>query len=132
MDVLPRSWRRQRGDQAEQAASQWLQQQGLQLIERNWRCRLGEIDLIMRDDQILVFVEVRYRGQRSHGGAAASVDTHKQRRLIAAARYYLGRYPYQAQGPCRFDVLAMEPGRGRNDDDGEPDVQWIQNAFYGE
>ena len=79
-----------RGQQAENAAAQWLQQQGLSLLQRNYRCRQGEIDLIMQDNDDLVFVEVRWRKHHSHGGALASVDYHKQKRLILAARHFLG------------------------------------------
>jgi putative endonuclease len=78
----------------------------------------GEIDLIMRDrDGTLVFVEVRQRSQRAQGGAAASVGSSKQRRLVRAAQHYLMRLP--ALPPCRFDVLAI---------DGDT-IEWLQAAF---
>ena len=93
----------------------------------NYQCRLGEVDLIMDDGDTLVFVEVRWRAYSRYGGALASVDWRKQRRLILAARHYLGRYPDQAQRPCRFDVLGLEP-----DEDGEVRYHWVQNAFYGD
>ena len=85
------------------------------------------LDLIMDDGETLVFVEVRWRAYNRYGGALTSVDGRKQRRLSLAARHYLGRYPYQAQRPCRFDVLGLEP-----DDDGEVRYHWVQNAFYGD
>ena len=100
---------------------------GLVPVIANYQCRLGEVDLIMDDGETLVFVEVRWRAYNRYGGALASVDGRKQRRLILAARHYLGRYPYQAQRPCRFDVLGLEP-----DDDGEVRYHWVQNAFYGD
>jgi putative endonuclease len=125
MDVLPGSWRRQRGDDAEQNAEQWLTRQGLITIARNWRCRMGEIDLIMLDNDILVFVEVRFRSSVQHGGAAGSVDLRKQRRLIAAARHYLRLRPEAAQRQCRFDVIAVQPAG-----EGESGIDWIPGAFY--
>lgn len=88
------------------------------LVVRNYRCKGGEIDLIMRAaDQTLVFVEVRARRGRAFGGAAASVTTAKQRRLLIAAAQYL--LTLDCTPPCRFDVVAMEGGR----------LEWLQNAF---
>ncbi|MDO9074984.1 MAG: YraN family protein [Rubrivivax sp.] len=113
-----------RGEAAETRALAWLQARGLQLVERNYRvargpsARGGEIDLVMRErDGTLVFVEVRQRGSRGHGGAAASVTATKQRRLVRAAQHYLLRFA--APPPCRFDVLAV---------DGDT-VEWLQAAF---
>ena len=113
-----------RGDAAEDRALAWLVARGLMLVERNYRvargpsARGGEIDLILRDrDGTLVFVEVRQRRSRGHGGAAASVTATKQRRLVHAAQHYLLRYA--APPPCRFDVLAV---------DGDA-IEWLQAAF---
>jgi len=114
-----------RGMEAEDRALQYLlQQRGLRLVERNYRvaagpgARAGEVDLILRErDGTLVFVEVRARAGLSHGGAAASVTTAKQRRLIYAAQHYLLDQP--SPPPCRFDVLAI---------DGEA-IEWLQAAF---
>jgi len=113
-----------RGDAGEDRALQHLQQQGLTLLERNYRvaagpgARAGEVDLIMRArDGTLVFVEVRGRADASHGGAAASVTPAKQRRLIYAARHYL--LGQATPPPCRFDVVALE-GEG---------IEWLQAAF---
>jgi putative endonuclease len=112
------------GDAAEALALQWLQRQGLALVERNYRvargphARGGEIDLVMRErDGTLVFVEVRARAGDRQGGAAASVTPAKQRSLVFAAQHYLLRWP--APPPCRFDVLAIDGGR----------VQWHRAAF---
>lgn len=110
--------RRERGQAAERLALDYLQRQGLRLRESNYRCRAGEIDLVMSDGASLVFVEVRQRSNPRFGGAAASVDAAKQRKLIATARHYL-----QATGtdsPARFDVVAIDAA-------GTP--QWIRNAF---
>jgi putative endonuclease len=102
---------KQSGDAAEDAALHFLQQQGLRLLQRNYRTPGrggGEIDLILQEtDGTLVFVEVRKRAQRQFGGALASVSRTKQRRIIFAARYYLWRF--QRLPPTRFDVVAWEP-----------------------
>lgn len=108
-----------KGQEAEAQACRHLQQQGLALIERNYRCRQGEIDLIMRDRQSTVFVEVRYRSNPTFGGAAAGVDCRKQAKLIAAAGHYLQQHPALAQQPARFDVIAIAPGA----------LEWIRDAF---
>jgi len=107
------------GREAEDRAATMLESAGLQLVERNYRCRSGEIDLIMQDGESLVFIEVRYRGNAAFGGALASVDAHKQKRLVRAAQYYLLQRTWP--GPCRFDVVGFE----------SPSVRpsWIQNAF---
>lgn len=111
--------RQQQGQAAEAEACRHLQQQGLELIERNYRCRQGEIDLIMRDGKSTVFVEVRYRSNPNFGGAAASVDPRKQGKLIATASHYLQQHHALAQQPARFDVIAIAPGT----------LEWIRDAF---
>jgi len=88
-------------------------------VGRNFRCRVGEIDLIMRDGQVVVFVEVRYRSDHRHGSAAETVTLQKQRRFTAAARRYLQQHPAAARAPCRFDVVAIT---------GEQ-VDWLKGAF---
>ncbi|QDL39291.1 YraN family protein [Rhodoferax sediminis] len=112
---------KQAGDAAEEQALEHLQAAGLRLLQRNYRTPGrggGEIDLIMRDAAgTLVFVEVRQRASASHGGAAASVGSAKQRRIVFAARYYLMRL--REPPPCRFDVVTIEAGR----------LAWLQAAF---
>jgi putative endonuclease len=125
MDVQPTSSRQQRGEQTEQQAESWLNRQGLSTVARNWRCRMGEIDLIMLEEDVLVFVEVRFRSSTQHGGAAGSVDPRKQRRLVAAARHYLRLRPEMAMLRCRFDVIAVQP-----DKHNDISVDWIPGAFY--
>ncbi len=110
---------RENGDAAEEQARRHLQQQGLHCVAQNVRGRFGELDLIMRDGAYLVFVEVRYRRSSQFGGALASIDGKKQRKLIATALGYLQQHPHD--GPCRFDVVAL--GEGRNG------IEWLQNAF---
>jgi putative endonuclease len=106
------------GQTAESRAAAFLQVNGLKLVARNWRCRFGEIDLVMQDGATLVFVEVRLRSRSDFGGAAASVTPAKQRRLLAAARQYLATL--KAMPPCRFDVVALS---------GSGSPEWIKNAF---
>ncbi|HKY01125.1 MAG TPA: YraN family protein [Burkholderiales bacterium] len=106
------------GPAAEDLAARYLQQHGLRLIDRNYRCRGGEIDLIMQTEDTLVFIEVRLRRSQRFGGAAASVDATKQARVIHAARNYLG----ERDIPCRFDVLLM-------DDIDPARIEWIRDAF---
>lgn len=111
------------GEKAEQLARSFLQQQGLHFITRNFRCKLGEIDLIMRDQQQLVFVEVRFRRNQRYGGAAASVTWHKQQKLRRAAQVYLQQQALAAA--CRFDVLCVGA-----DTTGQMYCDnWIKNAF---
>lgn len=110
------------GSRWESLALAHLQQQGLELERRNHRCRLGEIDLVMRDGATLVAVEVRYRKTASHGGAAASVTPAKQRRLVAAMRHYLMTRKRQMPA-VRFDVVALS-GHPET-----PDINWLRSAF---
>ncbi len=127
MGAKPKGKHRRRGFQAERMACQWLQQQGLVFIDHNWQCRLGEIDLIMRHNDSIVFVEVKYRRSRQYGGALAAVTYRKQRKLMAAAGIWLSRQRRRHDVACRFDVLGMEPAAN-----GGVQYQWIQNAFWGE
>ena len=106
------------GGAAEETAARFLERQGLAIVARNFRTRMGEIDLVARDGATLVFVEVRLRSASGlYGGAAASIDANKRSRLIAAARMYLARI--RGDPPCRFDVVTIEGGQ----------PQWIKAAF---
>ena len=107
-----------RGRRAEERAAQHLEAHGLRVVGRNFRCRGGEIDLVLcAPDGTLVFVEVRSRAQASHGGAGASIGAAKRRRIVLAARHYLLRWP--SPPPCRFDAVLVEGGQ----------VQWLRAAF---
>lgn len=106
------------GARAEDLCADLLRAAGLRLLERNWRCRLGEIDLIADDRGMLVFAEVRMRTGPGFGGAGESITAAKRARLIAAARLYLARQP---EVPCRFDVFLVD---GKT-----TQVQWIRDAF---
>lgn len=113
------------GDGYERQAAHWLQGRGLRLLAHNFRGKTGEIDLIARDGECLVFVEVRARSNRNFAGAAASVDRRKQRRILRTAQLYLQHHPELHLLPCRFDVIAFEPpqsGAGSR-------IRWIRAAF---
>jgi len=112
------------GSDAERLAGQFLTRQGLISITRNFRCRLGEIDLIMRDDECLVFVEVRYRASNRFSRAGQTVDIHKQRKLIRTAALFLARRERYANSLVRFDVVAVDA-----DKHGEESIEWIKDAF---
>ena len=109
------------GQQGEDRALAYLQAQGLVLVERNYRCRGGEIDLVMRDGGAVVFVEVRYRSSEGFGGALASVGSRKQARLVHAAAHYLAAK--RIDRPARFDVAAVSGAPGKLA------IQWIKDAF---
>ena len=100
---------RARGDAAEDAARRLLEGEGLRTLARNVTYRFGEIDLVMRDGELIVFVEVRYRANARFGGGLASVDRRKCRRIALAARAWLARHPALADAPCRFDIVACSP-----------------------
>ena len=94
------------GRLAEDRALVYLQQQGLVCVTRNYACRYGEIDLVMKEASLLVFVEVRWRTNPTFGGAAASVSQAKQQRILRTAEHYLMRY--RSQPACRFDLVAID------------------------
>mgnify|MGYP001098796334 CR=1 FL=1 len=119
MTAEARANARRRGEAAEALAARFLAQRGLAIVARNYRTRLGEVDIVARDGECLVFVEVRLRSWAAWGGAAASVDARKQRRIVAAARHYLSRL--RAEPPCRFDVLTLQGPQGA--------PAWIRGAF---
>lgn len=110
---------RLRGEAAEELAARFLAAQGLAILARNYRTRLGEVDIVAREGAVLVFLEVRLRSWAAWGGAAASVDARKQRRIVAAARHFLSRL--RAEPPCRFDVLTLDGPAGS--------PAWIRGAF---
>ncbi|MHC6224146.1 YraN family protein [Pseudomonas sp. X10] len=112
------------GQAAERQALEYLQEQGLRLLTQNWRCKGGELDLVMLDSDTVVFVEVRYRLHADFGGALGSIDGRKQKRLVLAANLFLQKESRWANHPCRFDVVALQGSRHA----GQP-LQWLKNAF---
>ena len=129
MGLLKRIRIRERsiGDSAEDRAARYLRRRKHQILERNFNCRFGEIDLITRDrGGHLVFVEVRYRTDSSFASAMESVTPAKQDKLRKAARIYLSKHPKLSELPCRFDVIALQ----RANDSGKIAIKWLRNAFY--
>jgi putative endonuclease len=118
--AAPRPSRARAGAAAEALAEHFLVGRGLSIVERNWRRRCGELDLVARDGDTLVFVEVRLRRGGGHGGAGASITEAKRARIAAAAGLYLARLPRTP--PCRFDAVlldALDPAR----------IEWLRGAF---
>jgi len=112
------------GFDAERLATEFLQRQGLVPITKNFRCRLGEIDLIARDDDAIVFIEVRYRACNRFSRAGLTVDIHKQRKLIRTAALFTAQRSKYANCVMRFDVVAIDA-----DEHGEKTIDWIKDAF---
>jgi len=111
---------------AESLACEYLQQRGLNLLNRNYRAPHGELDLIMQDHDHMVFVEVRFRRNHRYGSGADSVHAAKQDKLIKTALYYLQQHPKLAKRPVRFDVVSISAM------DGQPKIDWIKDAFQAE
>ena len=116
--------RLQRGQASEQLAGAYLQAQGLVVLERNLRCKVGELDLVCLDGGVLAVIEVRQRGKIDFGGALASVTWRKQRKIIRAAQFFLQRKAAWRGHAMRFDVLAVE-----GMPDGAHRIVWVKDAF---
>ncbi len=115
--------RQARGRHAEDAARAYLTRAGLRKIAANANYRGGELDLVMRDGDCIVFVEVRYRRSSAFGGGMASIDSGKRRKLVLAAQSFLAEHREYSQAPCRFDVIEAS---GNPD---APDLRWLKDAF---
>lgn len=111
------------GANFEQATESYLRGHGLETLCRNYRCRRGEIDLVMRDRDFIVFVEVRYRANAEFGDPLETITASKQRRIIAAATHYLAGEPRYKHSPCRFDAVGVT-GTGSS-----IEYDWIRDAF---
>lgn len=107
------------GKEYEQQAAEYLQRQGFQILEQNFRSRFGEIDIVAKEGETLCFVEVKYRSGRDCGSPQEAVDRRKRRKISRMARFYLAKHGYDEWSPCRFDVVAMEPGQ----------IELFRNAF---
>ncbi len=108
----------------EKRARTYLEQRGLVFVQQNYRCRFGEIDLVMRDRETICFVEIRYRRSLAFGGARYSITPGKRRKIIKTALFYLAAHERLARSPLRFDALLIQ----RQGDDGEQ-IDWIRSAF---
>lgn len=118
--------RHRAGRAAETLARCYLCGKGLRFVTQNFRCRGGELDLVMLDGEDLVFVEVRFRRSARYGSAAETVDAHKRRRIVTAARHYLQRHPQARHRASRFDVVSFS-GTANEDS-----IEWIRAAFDAE
>jgi putative endonuclease len=116
--------RQQRGRRAEDLAAEFLRAAGCEILQCNYRRRLGELDIVARANEVLVIAEVRTRTGSAYGGAAASVDRRKQQRITRAASQLLQQRPDLARLPVRFDVLVVSDPYGPS-----PAIEWIQHAF---
>ncbi len=117
---------RERGNHYESLAADWLRRQGLELLERNFLCRRGEIDLILLDGNCLCFVEVKYRTSPAFGGAAQALPPSKQQKLLLTAEHYLATHPQYRNHPQRIDALLIQQ-QGK-----ELAIEWIKNAVESE
>ncbi len=113
----------QRGRWGERVALEYLSRKKLKLLEKNFRSTAGEIDLIMQDRDIIVFIEVRYRSNNNFHAALESIDHAKCHRIILTSSQYLSLHPDASRKDCRFDVVTLS-GKQRN-----PAIDWIQDAF---
>ena len=111
--------KRQVGTQYESMAVQYLTEAGYHILERNFRCRTGEIDIIAKDGAYLVFVEVKYRASAACGSALEAVDYRKQQSILRVAQYYMVSHGYGTHTNSRFDVVAIQG----------TEITLIQNAF---
>lgn len=115
--------RQEVGNAAENLACEYLQAQGLRLITRNFSCKMGEIDLIMAQDNTVVFVEVRARTKKDGYDPIESITYHKQQRLFKTASFFLQKKGWLDAHPCRFDVIGITYSMG------QPEIRWIKHAF---
>lgn len=111
--------KRRLGQEQEALAANFLTKQGYRILEQNYRCRAGEIDLIGVHGEYLVFVEVKYRSSTKEGYAEEAVDFRKQKRICRAAQWYLTAHELDWNTPCRFDVAAVT----------KEEIHIYQNAF---
>ena len=115
------------GQQAEESALRFLQDQGFKLVEQNFHCKMGEIDLIVFKSKLLVFIEVRQRKSSLFGNAAASITLGKQRKISKTAAFFLQSHPEFESFDCRFDVIAIDVSTRRNHQ--TSNMNWIEGAF---
>lgn len=112
------------GSDAEQLALRYVVREGAVIVDRNFRCRLGEIDIVASDEGCLAFIEVRYRGRGSYTRASLTVDRFKQKKLIRTAAMYCASHAPHANRTTRFDVVAIDEGLN-----GDCHIDWIKDAF---
>lgn len=133
--MLKSLYRKAIGSRAENDALLYLQEQGLKFVEKNFHCRQGEIDLVFKDNDTLVFVEVRYRKSSKYGHAYETVNKRKQQKIISTARYYLHKHRLTESVCSRFDVISIEKSHSDKKNDtsqASTTLQWFKNAFSDE
>ncbi len=122
------NWSKSEGKRYEDQAREYLAQRGLLLLNQNYHCRFGEIDLIMLQQEVLCFIEVKYRTYMGFGGAASAIPFRKQKKIVKTALFFIAQNTRLAQHAMRFDAfLIQQQANNRNNS-----VNWIQNAFYAE
>ncbi|MFV2031974.1 MAG: YraN family protein [Gammaproteobacteria bacterium] len=121
------NWNRRKGVHYETQARDYLIQRGLRLVVENYHCRFGEIDLIMLEQDVLCFIEVKFRKSQGYGGAISAIPPQKQRKIIKTALFFIAEHKKLAQRAMRFDALIIQ-----QDSVAASSVDWIQGAFYAE
>lgn len=122
------NWNKRKGLHYENQAKNYLVEHGLALLQQNYHCRFGEIDLIMLQQEVLCFIEVKYRNSMAYGGAASSISTQKQKKIVKTALFFIIENEKFKQRSIRFDALLIQ----QQADNKSADIDWIQNAFYAE
>lgn len=116
--------KKEKGTHIEQQVQSYLEKHQLKLIKKNYAKSVGEIDLIMLDDDVVTFIEVRYRASDSHGQAIETVNRQKQKKLIKTSLLFLQENIFYQTSPCRFDIVGVKTYNG------QLDFLWLKNAFY--
>jgi len=122
------NWNKSKGKQYEDQAREYLVQRGLTLLNQNYHCRFGEIDLIMLQQGVLCFIEVKFRANMGFGGAASAIPLQKQKKIVKTALFFIASTTRLAQHAMRFDAFLIQ----RRASNQNHNVNWIQNAFYAE
>ncbi len=122
------NWNKSKGKQFEDRAREYLTQRGLTLLIQNYHCRFGEIDLIMLQQEVLCFIEVKFRANMGWGGAASAIPLKKQNKIVKTALFFIAHNTRLAQHAMRFDAFLIQ----RQTSNQNYSVNWIQNAFYAE
>ncbi len=122
------NWNKSKGKQYEDQAREYLVQRGLTLLNQNYHCRFGEIDLIMLQQGVLCFIEVKFRANMGFGGAASAIPLQKQKKIVITALFFIAQNTRLAQHAMRFDAFLIQ----RRASNQNHNVNWIQNAFYAE
>ena len=122
------NWNKRKGLHYENQAKNYLVQHGLVLLKQNYHCRFGEIDLIMLQQDVVSFIEVKFRNSMAYGGAASSISTQKQKKIVKTALFFIAQNEKFKQHSIRFDALLIQ----QQADSKNADINWIQNAFYAE